>query len=71
MPEKSRLGHMVGYGGVKAIAKKLGLSQGAASAALRRASPGHPAVREALRMAQESGALATAHTLAALDKATA
>jgi hypothetical protein len=51
-------------GGVGAIAKKLGLSLGAASAAIRRGNPGHPAVQEAVRMAQESGALATAQALA-------
>lgn len=63
------LSHMVGYGGVKTIAEKLGLSQGAASAALRRGSPGHPVVREALRMAEESGALSAAQTLATLKAA--
>ena len=66
MTQKSRLGLMVGYGGAKAIANKLGLSQGAVSAALRRGSPGHPAVQEALRMARESGAIEAAQTLATL-----
>lgn len=66
MAAKTNLSQLVGYGGVKAIAEKLGLSPGTASAALRRGSPGHPAVRLALTMAEESGALATAQKLAAI-----
>lgn len=57
---------MVGYGGVKAIAEKLGISQGATSAALKRGRPGNPAVVEALRLAKENGGLEAAQTLATL-----
>jgi hypothetical protein len=66
MAKKSQIGLMVGYGGVKAIAEKLGISQGATSAALRRGRPGHPAVVEALRVAKENGSLEAAQTLATL-----
>lgn len=69
MPAKNNLSQLVGYGGVKAIAEKLSLLPGTVSAALRRGSPGHPAVREALRIAEESGALATAQKLATLPTA--
>lgn len=71
MSQKSNLSQLVGYGGVKAIAEELGLLPGTVSAALRRGSPGHPAVRLALQLAEESGGLAAAYTLAALNKATA
>lgn len=57
---------MLPYGGVGTIAKKLGLSKGATSAALRRGNPGHPAVQEAIRMAEISGAVKTAQALASI-----
>jgi hypothetical protein len=63
MEAKCTISSMLGYGGVNAIARKLNLSPGATSAALRRANPGHPAVQEALRIAKESGGLEAAQTL--------
>ena len=60
------LSRMLPYGGVGTIAKRLGLSVGATSAALRRGNPGHPAVQEAIRMAEISGAIKTAQALAAV-----
>ncbi len=63
---KNSLSSLVGYGGVLAIAKKLGLKPGTASAALRRGTPSHPAVQEAVRMAEENGAIATAQTLSSI-----
>jgi predicted transcriptional regulator len=71
MASKINLSKLLGRGDVNTIATKLGLSQAATSAAIRRANPGHPAVREALRIAQESGALTTAQQLASLNAATA
>lgn len=66
MSAKKNLSQLVGYGGVKAIAEKLSLLPGTVSAALRRGSPGHPAVREALKLAEASGALTAAQQLATL-----
>jgi hypothetical protein len=70
MAGKNNLSRLVGYGGIKAIAEKLGIAQGTASAAIRRGSPGHPAVREALRLAEASGALVAAQQLAQLAPTT-
>lgn len=67
MEIKNAISSLLSYGDITAIAGKLKLSPGATSAALRRGNPGHPAVREAVRMAQESGALATAQALASLS----
>jgi ethanolamine utilization microcompartment shell protein EutS len=67
MKAKSTLAKLLPHGGVRDIAKKLGISPGTASTAIRRGSPGHPAVREALRIAEESGALAAAQQLANLS----
>ena len=67
MKSKSTISSLLSQGDISAIAKKLNLSTGAASAALRRGNPGHPAVREALRLAQESGALAAAQMLATIN----
>lgn len=53
-------------GDIGAIAKQLNLSHGAASSAIRRGLPGHPAVRLALERAEQSGALAAAQQLAKL-----
>jgi predicted transcriptional regulator len=51
------------------IAGKLGITTQAVGSALKTAKPSHPAVREAMRIAEESGALATAQKLAALFNA--
>lgn len=69
MEPKTNISTLLAPGDVGAIAKKLGLSTCAASAAIRRANPGHPAVREALKLAEASGALAAARTLATLTPA--
>jgi hypothetical protein len=69
MEPKTNISTLLAPGDVGAIAKKLGLSTCAASAAIRRANPGHPAVREALKLAEASGALAAAQTLATLTPA--
>jgi len=69
MEPKTNISSLLAPGDVGTIAKKLGLSTCAASAAIRRANPGHPAVREALKLAEASGALAAAQTLASLQKA--
>ena len=66
MAPKTRTSRLLGYGEVSIIAKKLNLSPSATSAAIRRGNPSHPAVKEALRLAQENGALATAQLLASL-----
>lgn len=66
MISKVRISSLLSQGDVNIIARKLALSPGAVSAALRRGNPGHPAVQEAVRMAKESGAVSTAQTLAAL-----
>lgn len=70
MAANKNLSQLVGYGGVKAIAEKLNLLPGTVSAALRRGSPGHPAVREAVRMAEESGALVVSQKLATIPATT-
>lgn len=54
-------------GDIGAIAKQLNLSHGATSSAIRRGLPGHPAVRLALKKAEQSGALAAAQQLAKLS----
>jgi hypothetical protein len=69
MEAKRTISSLLGYGGVSIIAKKLNLSPGATSAALRRANPGHPAVKEAVRMAKENGGLEAAQALASLKTA--
>ncbi len=58
-------------GDIGTIAKELNLSHGAASSAIRRGNPGHPAVRLALKLAEASGALAAAQQLAKLTHAQA
>jgi hypothetical protein len=69
MSAKANISSLLAPGDVSAIAQTVGISITAASAAIRRANPGHPAVREALRMAKESGALEAAQTLSALKAA--
>jgi len=66
MASKPSISSLIGYGGVSLIAKELNLSPGATSAALRRANPGHPAVKMAMKLAKESGALEVAQSLAKL-----
>jgi hypothetical protein len=66
MEPKTNISTLLAPGDIGAIAKRLGLSTCATSAAIRRANPGHPAVREALKLAEASGALAAAQTLATL-----
>lgn len=62
------LKRLLPHGSVSAIAKKLGVSSSAVSQALKEGRPSHPAVQEALRMAQESGALAAAQALLSLSR---
>lgn len=69
MKYRNNISSLLAPGDVGAIAKKLGLSACAASAAIQRANPRHPAVREALRIAEASGALAAAQKLASLSTA--
>lgn len=69
MTTKNNISRLLPRGGVRAIAEKLGLSPGTASTAIRRGHPGHPAVQEALKMAEASGALAAAQKLATLPNA--
>jgi hypothetical protein len=70
MEAKFNLSSLLSQGDISTIAKGLNLSPGATSAAIRRANPGHPAVREALRIAEASGALAAAQQLAKLTLVT-
>ncbi len=64
--EAKPITNLLARGDIGIIADKLGLSHGATAAAIRRGNPGHPAVREALRLAEQSGALAAAQQLAKL-----
>lgn len=66
MEAKINISSLLAPGDISAIAQKLGLSPSAASAAIKRGTPGHPAVRLAIQKAKESGALEAAITLAAL-----
>ncbi|MGI4872275.1 MAG: hypothetical protein ACRYFX_14000 [Janthinobacterium lividum] len=66
MSEKLKLSGLLPRGEAKAIAARLGLTPGSVSAALHRAHPGHPAVREALRVVRELGIVEAAQTLATL-----
>lgn len=66
MEPKTNISSLLAPGDISAIAKELGLSPSAASAAIKRGTPGHPAVRLALLKAKNSGALEAAQTLAAL-----
>lgn len=68
-PKAQNLKHLLPYGSISAIAKKLGISGPAVSQALKDGRPGSPAVQEALRIAKESGALEAAQTLASLPNA--
>lgn len=64
---KSALAQLLPRGAMKQIAEKLNLSGAAVTVALQNAKPGHPAVTEAVRMVQESGAVNTAQVLASLS----
>jgi predicted transcriptional regulator len=61
------LKNLLPYGSIRAIAKKLGVSTPAVSQALKQGKPGNRIVQEAVHMAQESGALATAQALASIS----
>lgn len=63
------LQRLLPHGSVTALARKLGISTTAVSKALKGGRPSHPAVQLAMRMAQNSGAIATAQALAALATA--
>jgi len=62
------LASLLPHGSIQLIADKLGLGKQTVSKALRRQRPGHPAVLEALRMAEESGALRAAQQLQSLSE---
>lgn len=64
MPQS--IAELLPHGSIQLIANKLGIGKQAVSKALRRQRPGHPAVREALRMAHDSGAFEAARDLHAL-----
>ena len=66
MEAKNNLSSLLSQGDISTIAKEIGISPGAASAAIRRGNPGHKAVRLALLKAEQSGALAAAQQLAKL-----
>jgi hypothetical protein len=66
MDAKTNLSSLLSQGDISAIAREIGISPGAASAAIRRGNPGHKAVRAALKLAEDSGALAAAQQLAKL-----
>lgn len=65
-PKEKNIQYLLPRGAVSAIAKKLGVSTPTVSKALKSGRPGSASVQEALRMAQESGALDAAKTLASL-----
>lgn len=69
MEPNKTLVSLLAPGDIGIIAKGVGLSHSAAAAAIRRGNPGHPAVREALKLAEQSGALAAAQQLAKLTPA--
>lgn len=66
MRTKNNISGLLAYGDVGAIAEKVGLSLSATSAAIKRGNPAHPAVQEAVRIAQQNGAASTAQILANL-----
>lgn len=68
-PKPENLKRFLARGSISAIAKKLGISSAAVSRALKDGRPASRVVQEALRMAEESGALVTAQKLAALTTA--
>jgi hypothetical protein len=62
-----KLAELLPYGAQSQIAKKLNRTRQAVGDALRRGKPGNRVVIEAMRIARESGALATAQDLATLN----
>jgi len=62
------LSQLLPHGSIQLIADKLGLGKQAVSKALRRQRPGHPAVVEALRMAEASGALRVAQQIKSISQ---
>ena len=66
MQNKLTISSLLSHGDIGTIAARIGLSTGATSSAIKRGNPGHPAVREALRIAKESGALEAAKALASI-----
>ena len=62
-----KLAELLPYGAQSQIAKKLNLTRQAVGDALKRGKPGNRVVIEAMRIARESGALATAQDLATLN----
>lgn len=65
-PSLPHLQRLLPHGAVTALAKKFGISATAISKALKNGKPGNPVVQEAVRMAQESGALSAAQVIASL-----
>jgi hypothetical protein len=70
MASKINISDLLPHGGIGEIAQQLGISKQAVSLALKAGKPGHAAVRLALSIAQESGALEAAQQLAKLASAT-
>jgi diacylglycerol kinase family enzyme len=60
---------LIPRGTASALAKELGMSPQAIGLALKAGRPSHPAVRAAIKLAEESGALAAALKLATLNQA--
>ena len=58
--------HLLPHGSIAVIAQKLGISTSAVSKALKQGKPGNRAVQEAVRIAEQNGALHTARALAGL-----
>lgn len=63
---KSPLAQLLPHGAMKQIADKLGVSTSAVTAAIRKGTPTHPAVAEAVRIVQQSGAVAIRDAVALL-----
>lgn len=66
MQEAGSIRHILPRGGMAIIARKFGITRQAVSQALKLARPGNPVVQEAVKMAQESGAVDTAIFLASI-----
>jgi DNA transposition AAA+ family ATPase len=68
-PSTQKLQRLLPHGSVTILARKFGISTPAVSKALKDGKPSSRVVQEALRMAESSGALAAAQTLATLTLA--
>ena len=68
-PNIQSIKNMLPHGSISAIAQKLDISTAAVSRALKNGKPGNRIVQEAVRIAQESGGLATAQALASVKLA--